>query len=144
MMKALNDQSNCNIYLLSICECLYVHLYIYIYIFSLLFFSLFLYIYIIHTHTHTHTHTRIWKLVSQLCPTLCYHMDYSPPGFFVHEDSPTKNTGVGWHFLLQGIFLTEESNLAPCFVGWFFTSWATREAFYLKPVFSNKSYTQEI
>ena len=27
-------------------------------------------------------------------------------------DSPGKNTGVGFHFLLQGIFLTQESN--PC------------------------------
>ena len=26
-------------------------------------------------------------------------------------DSPGKNTGVGCHFLLQGIFLTQESNL---------------------------------
>ena len=26
-------------------------------------------------------------------------------------DSPGKNTGVGNHFLLQGIFLTQESNL---------------------------------
>ena len=38
----------------------------------------------IHTHTHTHTHTYIYMkvkiLVSQLCPTLCDPMDYSPPG----------------------------------------------------------------
>ena len=26
-------------------------------------------------------------------------------------DSPGKNTGVGYHFLLQGIFLTQGSNL---------------------------------
>ena len=26
-------------------------------------------------------------------------------------ESPGKNTGVGWHFLLQGIFLTRGSNL---------------------------------
>ena len=32
------------------------------------------------------------------------------PGSSVHEDSPGKNTGVGWHFLLQGIFLTWGSN----------------------------------
>ena len=25
-------------------------------------------------------------------------------------DSPGKNTGVGYHFLLQGIFLTQGSN----------------------------------
>ena len=31
-------------------------------------------------------------------------MDCSPPGSSVHGDSPGKNTGVGCHFLLQGIF----------------------------------------
>ena len=36
--------------------------------------------------------------------------DCSPPGFSVHGDSPGKNTGVGCHFLLQGIFPTQESN----------------------------------
>ena len=43
-------------------------------------------------------------------------MDCSPPGFSVHEDSPGKNTGVGCHDLLQGIFLTQELNwcLLPC------------------------------
>ena len=34
----------------------------------------------------------------------------SPPGPSVHEDSPGKNTGVGCHALLQGIFLTEGLN----------------------------------
>ena len=42
--------------------------------------------------------------------TLCDPMDYSPPGFSVHGDSPGKNTGVGCHALLQGIFLTQGSN----------------------------------
>ena len=41
-------------------------------------------------------------LVAQLCPTLCDHMDCSPPGSSVHGDSPGKNTGVGCHALLQG------------------------------------------
>ena len=43
-------------------------------------------------------------LVAQSCPTLCNPMDCSLPGSFVHEDSPGKNTGVGCHALLQGIF----------------------------------------
>ena len=34
----------------------------------------------------------------------CDTMDYSPPGSFVHGIFPGKNTGVGCHFLLQGIF----------------------------------------
>ena len=37
-------------------------------------------------------------------------MDYSPPGFSIHEDSLGKNIGVGCHSLLQGIFLTQGSN----------------------------------
>ena len=49
-------------------------------------------------------------LVAHLCPTLCDPMDYSPPGSSVHGDSSGKNTGVGCHSLLQGIFLTQESN----------------------------------
>jgi len=37
-------------------------------------------------------------------------MDCSPPGSFVHGDSPGKNTAVGCHTLLQGIFPTEGLN----------------------------------
>ena len=37
--------------------------------------------------------------------------DCSPPGSSVHGDSPGKNTGVGFHSLLQGIFATQGSNL---------------------------------
>ena len=38
-------------------------------------------------------------------------MDYSLPSSSVHEiDSPGKNTGVGCHALLQGIFLTQGSS----------------------------------
>ena len=48
-------------------------------------------------------------LVAQLCPTLCNPMDYSPPGSSVHGDSPGKNTGVGCHALLQGIFPAQGS-----------------------------------
>ena len=42
----------------------------------------------------------------QLYLTLCNAMDCSPPGSSVRGDSPGKNTGVGCHALLQGIFLT--------------------------------------
>ena len=37
-------------------------------------------------------------------------MDRSPPGF-CPCDSPGKNTGVGYHALLQRIFLTQRLNL---------------------------------
>jgi len=48
-------------------------------------------------------------LVVQSCTILCDPMDCSPP---VHGDSPGKNTGVGCHALLQGIFPTQGSNPA--------------------------------
>ena len=48
--------------------------------------------------------------VAQLCPTLCNPSDCSSPGFSIHGDSPANNTGVACHTLLQGIFLTLESN----------------------------------
>ena len=37
-------------------------------------------------------------------------MDCSPPGSSDHGDSPGKNTGVGCHALLQGIFPTQRLN----------------------------------
>ena len=49
-------------------------------------------------------------LVAQLCLTLCDPVDCSLPGSSVHGDSPGKNTGVGCHGLLQGIFLTQGVN----------------------------------
>ena len=48
-------------------------------------------------------------LVTQLCLTLCDLMNCSPPGSSVHGDSPGKNTRVGYHALLQGIFPTQGS-----------------------------------
>ena len=47
--------------------------------------------------------------VPQKCLTLCNPMNYSLPGG--PSNSPGKNTGVGRHFLLQGIFLMQGSNL---------------------------------
>ena len=41
---------------------------------------------------------------------LCDPMDCNPPGSSVHGDSSGKNTGVGCHDLLQGIFLTQGLN----------------------------------
>ena len=48
--------------------------------------------------------------VAQWYPTLCDPMDCSLPGASVHGDSPDKNTRVGCHALLQGIFQTQGSN----------------------------------
>ena len=49
-------------------------------------------------------------LVVQLCPILYDPMDYSPPGSFVHGDSPGKTIGVGCHALPQGISPTQGPN----------------------------------
>ena len=54
--------------------------------------------------------------LAQLCLTLCYPMDCSPPGFSYSWNFPGKSTGVGWHFLLQGMFLAQGSNL--CLLHW--------------------------
>ena len=53
-----------------------------------------------------------WRLVAQASPTLCNPMDYRPPGSSVHGDSPGKSTGVGCHFLLQGIFPSQGLNFS--------------------------------
>ena len=52
----------------------------------------------------------IQVLVAQSCLTLCDRRDCSPPGSSVHEIFPGKDTGVGCHFLLQGIFPTQGLN----------------------------------
>ena len=49
-------------------------------------------------------------LVAQFCLTHCDLMDCSSPSYSVHADSPNKNTGVGCHTLLQGIFPTQGWN----------------------------------
>ena len=46
----------------------------------------------------------------QSCLTLCDPMVSGSPGFSVHGDSLGKNTRVGCHALLQGIFLTQGLN----------------------------------
>ena len=50
------------------------------------------------------------SVLTQLCLPLCDPMDCSTPGSSVHGDSPGKNTGMGCHALLQGIFSTQGSN----------------------------------
>ena len=49
--------------------------------------------------------------MSRLCPTLWDPMDCSPPCSSVHGIFQARNIGVGCHFLLQGIFPTQGSNL---------------------------------
>ena len=54
-------------------------------------------------------------LVAQLCPTLC-----DPWATGSSWNFPGKNTGVGCHSLLEGIFLTQGSKLgSPALQGGF-------------------------
>ena len=62
-------------------------------------------------------------------PTLCAPVDYSPPGGSVHGILQEKNTGVGCHAHLQGIFPAYGANLVSHIAGRFFTVSATREAY---------------
>ena len=55
-------------------------------------------------------------LITQSYLTLCDLMDRSPPDSSAHGSSPGKNTGVGGHVLLQGIFLTQ-GNFCKCILG---------------------------
>ena len=82
----------------------------------------------IYNNTRAHALSRFSHV--QL-PSLCDPVDCGPPGSSVHADSPGKNTGVGCHALLQGIFPTQGSNpgIEPTFLtspelagGFFITS----------------------
>ena len=60
---------------------------------------------------------------AQPCLTLCNPMDCNPPGpkLLCPRNFLGKNTGVDCHFLLQGIFLTQES-ISPALAKGFFTT----------------------
>ena len=60
----------------------------------------------------TKNHTFVYAKSLQSYPTLCNPLDHSTPGSSVHGDSPGKNTTVGYHALLRGIFVTQGSNLS--------------------------------
>ena len=53
---------------------------------------------------------KVKVLVTQSCPLFCDPMDYIAHQTHCPWNSPSKNTGVGSHSLLQGIFLTQGSN----------------------------------
>ena len=58
--------------------------------------------------------------VTKSCLTLYDPMDCSPPGSSVLGDSPGKNTRVGCHALLHGIFLIQGSNRSLLHCRWTF------------------------
>ena len=51
-------------------------------------------------------------------------------GSTVHGDSPGKNTGVGSHALLQGIFPSRDQTGISCIAGGFFTNWKAQLLYY--------------
>ena len=59
--------------------------------------------------------------VTQLCLTLLRPHGLEPARLLCPWNSPGTNTGVGCHFLLQGIFSPQGLNLGPCFAGGLFT-----------------------
>ena len=63
--------------------------------------------------------------IAQSCPTLCNPMNctHQAPR---PRDSPGKNTGVGYHFLLQGIFPTQGPNLLLLHFSRILYQWATK------------------
>ena len=79
--------------------------------------------------------TSSWEdccLVTKSCPTFLLSPWTAAQQAPLSIGFPRKTTGVGCHFLLQGIFLTQGSNL--CFLSllhcrWILYHWATREAF---------------
>ena len=73
---------------LSIYLCLYISLYLY------------------HISTHACSYTLLSHAQLFMTPQTVAHQAPLPMGF-----SPDKNTGVGCHFLVQGIFPTQGSNL---------------------------------
>ena len=60
---------------------------------------------------HRYSSGHMLRIHAQSYLTLCDPMACSPPGSSVHGILQTRNTGVGCHFLLQGIFLTQGWNL---------------------------------
>ena len=84
-----------------------MHIYIY---FLYFYFNIFEFYYFPAHSFIQHPSCAVLCLVTQSCPTLCKSMDCSPPGSSVHGDSLGKNTGVGCHALLQGVFSTQGLN----------------------------------
>ena len=67
-------------------------------------------------------------LVTKLCPALLRPHGLQCTKLLCPWNFPGKNIGVSCHFLLQGIFPTQESN--PCLLHcrWILYHWVTREA----------------
>ena len=65
---------------------------------------------IVNSHIHACMHACM-AMSLQSCPTLCDHIDSSPPGSSIHR-TLGKNTGVGCHFLLQHPYMNTGKTIA--------------------------------
>ena len=69
-----------------------------------------------------------WMKVSQSYPTICNPIDYSPPGSSVHGILQARyGSGLPLHFS-RGSSRPCDQAWISCIAGWFFTTWATKEA----------------
>ena len=78
-----------------------------------------------HVESESRNHPRVIQstclcMLAQSCQTLWDPMDYSPPGS-CPWDSPGMNIGVSCHFLLQGIFQSDQvmEPMSPALAGGF-------------------------
>ena len=71
-------------------------------------------------------------LAAQLYPTLCDHMDCSPPGSSVHGIIQSRILEWGAISFSRGSSQTRYQTQVSCIAGKFFTIWATREALTFK------------
>ena len=72
-----------------------------------------------------HQVVKVKLLVTQTCPTF---FNSKPARLLCPWNPSGKNTGVGCHFLLQGIFPTQDRAQVSWSTGRFFTMGTTREA----------------
>ena len=63
-----------------------------------------------------------------MAPTVLWFHGQYPTRLLYPWDSPGKNTGMGSHFLLQGIFPTRNRTCISCTARWILYHWATWEA----------------
>ena len=77
----------------------------------------------------------IYIYISESESHLVVYDSLQPHELYSPWNSPGRNTRVGSHSLLQGIFPMQGSNPVSHIAGGFFTSWATRESIYITYIF---------
>ena len=112
---------------------LYMHKHIHICIYTDTYSHTHIYTYMcvyIYIYTHTYIYNQYAFVYTQSCPTLCSPMTVVRQPPLSMEYCPGKNTGMGCHFLLQGIFPTQGSCVS-CTDRQILYHWATWEYIYI-------------